>query len=222
MNYFFRAFVHIKNSHANRKDATSHCSFIFFCYLALIFPRLGVAIPPIISPQQLPYPPQIIARIVQGQIYVSSQVQSWEQKQTMTFSIAGKHSRTCQFALRKLSRYQDYSQFLDVVQASSYNEQNQEAFFALSSHLLPFNMSLTFKIAPMKAPGVYPFKFEKGFLSGLVGNIHVIASENHCYFYAMADWLGPSSGISDQILAFFTKALGQLVMENLFRISALP
>ena len=78
---------------------------------------------------------------------------------------------------------------------------------------------INFKIPRIKTPGTYPFFFDQGFLKNLKGLIQVSKSKNRCLFHTTAAWTGPHSGINDTIFAFFSKALSELAMRNLFRIS---
>ncbi|OUR96994.1 hypothetical protein A9Q84_11705 [Halobacteriovorax marinus] len=163
-------------------------------------------------------------KVLRNDVYVKSQVSDYEIKkiknQKLFFYIAGLHPKDCRFALRKLAHYESYSKHLGFIKNSSYDEKSQRVNFLLSSLLLPYDMSLNFKIPRIKSPGIYPFKFDQGFLSGLHGNIVTINYKNRCLFYTTASWEGPHSDIPNTVFEFFSKALAQLAMENLFRISS--
>jgi hypothetical protein len=162
-------------------------------------------------------------KILSGDIYTKSEVEDFEifskKKQKLYFYIAGLHKKSCSFALKKLSHYESFQEHIGYIKRSSYNDENQRVDFLLSSSLLPYNMTLNFKIPRIRKAGSYPFSFDQGFLKDLAGNITAINYKNRCLFYTTANWKGDHSGIPNSILAFFSKAMSQLAMENLFRIS---
>ncbi len=152
--------------------------------------------------------------------YILSEVLSVSDKeQKLNFTSAGLHKKKCSFALVKLSRYENFSQHINFIKKSSYDEASQKISLSLSHTLMPFDMGLNFKIARIKGPGNYPFRFERGFLKGLKGQIHVSEHQKRCLFYAVARWQGPDTGINDSVFSFFSQALGRMAFERLFRIS---
>ena len=171
----------------------------------------------------LPYSPKLIQKISKGIIISKSSVKTLkekkEKKQELKFSVTGLHKKSCRFALRKLAQYEIYKNHIGFIKQSRYLERKGRVDFLLSSFLLPFDMRLNFKIPRIKTPGTYPFFFDQGFLKNLKGLIQVSKSKNRCLFHTTASWTGPHSGINDTIFAFFSKALSELAMRNLFRIS---
>ncbi|WP_372653774.1 hypothetical protein [Halobacteriovorax sp.] len=163
-------------------------------------------------------------KILSGDIYTKSEVKDFkllkQKKQKLDFFIAGLHKKSCSFALRKLSHYESYKDHIGFIKRSSYDDKNGRVDFLLSSALLPYNMTLNFKIPRLKKVGSYPFIFDKGFLKNLTGTITAINYKNRCLFYTTAHWEGADTGIPNSILGFFSKAMSQLAMENLFRISS--
>jgi len=152
--------------------------------------------------------------------YTHSRVSSKDDStQALHFIGAGLHPKSCSFALIKLSRYEDYSKFLSFIKTSAYDEQKQRIILKLSHTLLPFDMGLNFVLPRIKGPGTYPFRFDRGFLKGLKGAIHVSKHKERCLFYSEAHWEGPDSGINNQVFGFFSQALGKIAFERLFRIS---
>ena len=139
--------------------------------------------------------------------------------QDLRFSIAGFHQKSCDYVLKKLSLYENYSDFLNFVKRSQYDEEKQEINFVLSHLLLPYDMSLIFKLPRITKEGVYPFSFDQGFLKDLKGNIHVQKINNRCLFYSEASWSGPHTKIPNTIFEFFSQTLAKMSMERLFRIS---
>lgn len=172
--------------------------------------------------ENLPYKKNIKEKILEGQIFSETQVKTFSNKtsQALQFNIAGLHPKSCQYALKTLSLYEDYSRFLNFVKESKYNEAKEEIQFSLSHLLLPFDMTLRFKLPRIKKPGVYPFYFDEGLLKNLHGNIHVMNHKSRCLFYSTAQWSGPHTGINDKIFELFSQALSKHSMEILFRISS--
>lgn len=155
--------------------------------------------------------------------FVKSEIFSWEENkkefQKLDFFIAGLHKKTCSFALVKLSQYERYQEFVDFIKISKYDDKTGRIWLKLSHSLLPFNMILDFHLARIKEKGVTHFRFDSGFLNGLTGEIHVNEYKARCLFATRANWQGPDSGIPDTVFSFFSRALGKLSMEKLFRIS---
>lgn len=170
--------------------------------------------------EKLSYNESTKSKLMEGGFFVESKVQSHEPKeQSLAFQIAGLHPKNCTYALRKLSQYERFKDELDFVKKSEYDEKKGRIRLLLSSSLLPYNMILDFKIPRIKSPGLYPFSFDDGFLSGLKGDIHVSEHQNRCLFYGTARWRGPDSGINSLVFEFFSSTLGRLAIENLFRFS---
>lgn len=176
----------------------------------------------------LPYKKNLKEKILDGTIFSESKVKSTtiqekgkkSERQELHFSIAGLHPKSCAYALKKLSLYENYSEFLDFVKQSEYDNFTGEIDFLISHALLPYDMRLVFKLPKITAPGVYPFSFERGILLNLKGTIHVIEYKNRCLFYTKADWEGPHSGFPNLVFEFFSQALAKISMERLFRISS--
>lgn len=154
-----------------------------------------------------------------NEIYALSQVQSGKDWQSLSFAIVGQTNNNCRDGLRKMSRYETYSQYVGFIKKSSYDDTKEKVRFELSSSLLPFDMILAFKLPRIKSPGSYPFSFDSGFLKDLRGVIQVEERLGKCLFYTTADWKGPSTGIPDSVLSFFSQALSKISMENMFRIA---
>jgi hypothetical protein len=160
-------------------------------------------------------------KIKKGLVLCQSKVDDFEEKkQKLDFNIAGLHPKDCRFALRKLSLYEKYSEYIGLVKQASYNEKNQRIRLLLSSTLLPFNMIMDFKLPRITTTGSYQFSFDQGFLNGLAGTINVYEYQNRCLFYSTAQWQGPHTGISSTIFQLFSSTLGKMTMETLFRISS--
>ena len=140
--------------------------------------------------------------------------------QSLKFSIAGLHPKSCDYALKKLSLYEEYSRYLDFVKVSKYDESKQEIDFFIEHTLLPYPIELTFILPRVRTVGQYPFRFQLGILKDLKGIIYVEKYKNRCLFYTSADWYGPHTGIPSLLLEIFSQTLSKISMELLFRISS--
>ena len=150
---------------------------------------------------------------------VNGQTKGKESRQHLKLSGAGYHTKSCRFALRKLSLYENYKNYVGVIKESSYQEQKKRVMFKIESGLLPFTMRLNFKLPRIKTPGIYPFSFDRGFLKGLLGKIHVYEYKKKCLFIMTSEFKGPHTGINNYLLEFFSHALTKLTLSNLIRIS---
>lgn len=175
----------------------------------------------------LPYKKNLKDKILAGELFSESRVSSKKitengkekEIQELHFTIAGLHQKSCEYALKKLSLYENYSEFLDFVKKSEYDLFTSEIDFLISHTLLPYDMRLVFKLPRITAPGVYPFSFNRGILINLTGNIYVINHKNRCLFFTKADWEGKHTGFPNLVFEFFSQTLAKLSMERLFRIS---
>jgi hypothetical protein len=176
--------------------------------------------------ENLPFKKNIREKIFEGQIFSESHVRNLNKndEQSLSFSVAGLHPKSCAYALRTLSLYEDYSRFLSFVKVSKYDEQKKEIDFLISHALMPYDMRLIFTLPRITTTGTYPFSFEIGILKNLQGKIHVINVKNstgdRCLFYSTADWTGPTTGFNPFVFELFSKTLADLSMEILFRISS--
>jgi hypothetical protein len=172
--------------------------------------------------KNLPYKKKIKENILKGQIFCESKVKSFSlsKEQSLTFSVAGLHSKNCNYAFKTLSRYEDYSKFVSFIKSSRYDELTQTLDFQLSHFLLPFDMQLIFNLPRISGPGTYPFSFDVGIFKNLKGTIFVGQDANKCLFYTTAQWQGEDTGVNNTILEVFSEVLSRRSMEILFRISS--
>lgn len=201
-------------------------SISLFCLIiTILIPWNYAKAIPVIGLNDVPYKDSIKSYLKNGNLYGRSEVEDRNLKnkikgQSLDFTLAGLHKKKCSFALRKLALYENYAKYLDYIKTSMYDEGKKQLTFLVSHKLMPFDMTLTFKLPRINKPGVYNFIFEKSFLKGLKGQIHVSNYKNRCFIYSTAKWEGPRSPIPSLIFEFFTEALGKLALENLFRISS--
>jgi hypothetical protein len=196
----------------------------YFLSFLVIFLGISPAFCGDISLETLPFNKTIKENILAGEVFAESKVVSTGDRksgiQTLRFSIAGLHPRSCEYALKKLSLYESYSKYLDFVKESNYDDAKQEIDFYLDHALLPYSMELIFLLPRVRTVGQYPFKFEIGILKDLTGMIYVGKYKNRCLFYTTANWTGPHTGFPNFIFEIFSQTLSKISMETLFRISS--
>jgi hypothetical protein len=194
-----------------------------YCFLLVFFMKFN-AFSADFSFEKLPYNKSIKENILNNEIFSESRVESSGSKgsgiQSLDFSIVGLHPKSCEYALKKLSLYEEYSSYLDFVKVSKYNEEKKEIDFFLDHPLLPYQMELTFMLPRVRTTGNFPFKFQVGILKDLSGIIYVEKYQERCLFYTTASWKGPHTGIPGFILEIFSQTLSKISMEILFRISS--
>lgn len=191
---------------------------LLISFLIFVFPLYSQEL----TIENLPLKKNIKEKITQGFIISESKVNNLNQKkeQSLDFYIAGLHSKSCAFALKTLSQYENFSKFLSFVKESQYDERKGEINFLLSHILMPYEMRLVFKLPRITKIGSYPYRFDDGFLKNLNGEIKVMNFGEKCLFYTNAQWRGPHTGFSASVFELFSQALAKLSMEVLFRISS--
>ena len=158
--------------------------------------------------------------LLKGNVVSVGQVESpTENEQELMEFVAGVHPRNCTRTMRKLSLYENYSQYIDFIKESKYDENNQKIHFTIDHMLLPFPMVLTFKIPRITKESQTTFTFDHGFLKGLKGVIIVKEIGKFCLLGMKTDWRGPESKIPNTIFGTFVQTAGKLGLEHLIRVS---
>lgn len=195
-----------------------------FCLLP--FNSFSISAVKPVTAHNLPFSKKEIKRIIKNnEILHRAHAKDYKKRkkivwQRLKLKTAGLHKKSCSFALRKLSLYENYSQYVGVIKKSTYSEKRGRIHLLLDAMVLPNAMILEFKIPRITKTGVYPFKFEKGFLKNLIGSIHVSNYKNKCLFFIEAKWRGKHTGFPNYLLELFSSTLITLGMNNLFRVSA--
>lgn len=171
-----------------------------------------------------------IKELTRGSILIKSDLKTVYKKnskeyanglQEFNYFAGAVHNKSCNTALRKMSRYEDYKTFIDFIKDSKFNESSEMLYFRFDHTLLPFPISLNFKIQRIRGPGIYHYSFDNGFLKGLKGKIKVdhFSNKRNCLFQINARWKGNHTGINSLIFEMFTTTLGKLGIRKVFRIS---
>lgn len=158
--------------------------------------------------------------LLKGEVISTGKVHSpTDKEQQMFLFVAGIHPRNCTRAMRKLSLYENYHNYMEFIKTSSYNEKTQKFSFTIDHALLPFPMIVGFKIPRITKPGHYPFTFEDGFLKDLKGTVIVQDVEKFCLLGLKTDWRGPESRIPNVVFSTFVQTVGKMGLEHLIRVS---
>ena len=144
-------------------------------------------------------------KLKKGTIIADSVVKTKGLTQSLHLSVFGLHRLPCAPVWGKLSLYENYKKYLDLVDQSTYNEKTQELFLLVDHTLLPFSMSLRFKLPRIRGPGKYPFTFTSGFLKGLLGTIEVSERQGRCLLIGRANWKGSKQRFLTGFLNFLLK-----------------
>lgn len=156
-----------------------------------------------------------------GEILSKVEVKTKQKTQNLDLWVSGIHPQNCQKALRKISYYEGYSDILSFVKSSEYDDRNQRWKLKIDHALMPFPMYLDFKMERVKSEGIYPFTFEGGILSGLIGEVRAQEVANKCHLTLTSQWSGPSSKIPDLVFSTFVQTLVELGLKHLIRSTML-
>lgn len=167
-----------------------------------------------------PIPEGQTEELLKGEVISEGHVTSpTEKEQQMMLFVSGIHPRNCTRAMRKLSLYENYHNYMDFIKTSSYDEKTQRFSFTIEHTLLPFPMIVGFKIPRITKEGHYPFTFEHGFLKDLKGTVIVKEVGKFCLLGLKTDWRGPETAIPNIVFETFVQTVGKLGLEHLIRVS---
>jgi hypothetical protein len=161
-----------------------------------------------------------LTELFNGEVISEAKVTSpAEKEQQLMLFVSGFHPRSCERAMRKLSLYENYDQYIDFIKSSKYDEKQQKFSFKIEHLLLPFPMFVSFKIPRIREEGQYQFLFEHGILKGLVGRIRLKNFSGHCLMGLKTDWRGPETSIPNFVFGTFLQTVGKMGLEHLIRVS---
>ncbi|MBT3983155.1 MAG: hypothetical protein HOE90_17510 [Bacteriovoracaceae bacterium] len=160
----------------------------------------------------------------EGEIIVRSSMTTLNEKtQSLDYQLSAMHPKSCIKAFRKLGMYESYSEFIGFVKKSEFNPKKNQLYLLFDHQLLPFPISLAFKIPRIKNDGDYPFVFERGMLPGLSGVVYITSqnssSGSKCLIQMAAKWQGKHTGVGALIFELFSKTLSKMGAEKLIRMS---
>ena len=162
-----------------------------------------------------------IKSLWEGEVLSQVTVKTEKDKQKLDLWVSGLHPQNCKKALRKISHYEGYPQFLTFIKKSEYDESSKRWRLNLDHALMPFPMYLDFKMERVTKEGTFPFTFEKGFLSGLIGNVTTQEIEKRCQLTLTSRWQGAKTKIPDIVFSTFVQTLSEMGLNHLIRSSML-
>ncbi|MFA5583810.1 MAG: hypothetical protein WDA09_06310 [Bacteriovoracaceae bacterium] len=162
-----------------------------------------------------------IDELWKGEILSQVKVKTKQNTQNLDLWVSAFHPQNCRKALRKISHYEGYDEFLSFIKSSEYDDKTQRWKIKLDHVLMPFPMYLDFKMPRVKKEGNYPFTFKKGFLSGLLGEVKAQETASRCQLTLTSKWSGPKTKIPDIVFSSFVQTLAELGLRHLIRSSTL-
>ena len=159
--------------------------------------------------------------ILEGDVVGQAKVVDENKIQSMNLFTVGIHPKSCERAMKKISRYEEYKTFMSFIKESTYNESTHMIYLLINHSLMPFPMSLDFKLPRITGPGEYPFVFPTGIFANLQGTIIVEKLPRHCLLTMKADWKGKHTGVSNIIVESFAQTLSRIGLEHLIRFSSI-
>jgi hypothetical protein len=153
------------------------------------------------------------------EIIVESKAESLDdgKNQTFTMRALGLHPQKCHKVLKKLSRFEDYHQWLDFLSDISYYEKQDRLTFKANHLLLPFPMTVTIITKRPTTVGEYPFYFPNGIFTGLKGAVQIYQLPEGCALFAQSFWSGKHTQINNFVIEVFTSTLTKIGAKILIR-----
>ena len=178
-----------------------------------------------------PYSDAILSSLREGKMLVKSKVSSHQEKgpnntvlkkQIFDFEMLAYHPRACRLALRKISMYESYKDFISFVAVSDYDVKSQKWSVTVDHTLFYGKMYLALTFPRVKEAGIYPFVFlENSSMPGMTGRFILNDYKGGCLVDLKSHYDGPTTTFPDTIFQIITSTLGRLGMEKLIRISTL-
>ncbi len=140
-----------------------------------------------------------------------------KKRQKIDEMILGLHKKECSSVLKKMGRYENYTEYFDFIKKSDYK--NGYIFLKIKFFLVPREFMINVKIDRMKEVKDYPFVFNTGFLDGLKGILKVEEFNNRCLFHFTMDWEGEHTGLSNFILENFMYTIAKYGIRKMLLIT---
>ncbi len=149
-----------------------------------------------------------IEYLKKGEILAESSVENHKGNvQSFKINIAALHKRKCSRVLRKLSMYENYSDWISFIKSSKYDEKNKLLTIKADHTLLPFPMIVHIIVERARTEGVYSFSFPTGMFKGLKGKFLIKQHNAGCAFYADSKWIGKHTKIPNFVIELFSETL---------------
>lgn len=157
--------------------------------------------------------------LFEHKVLADAEVESKKGKQSFSLKAMALHKKKCRKALRKLSRLEEYHEWIDFIKESKYSDKSH-LFSLLADHpLLPWPMRIHILVERPTKEGKYPFTFPTGMFRGLTGFFQIQEIEKKCFFYAESNWHGKKTRVPNLIIEIFSETLSKIGGEILMRKS---
>ena len=152
-----------------------------------------------------------------GQILTISKVETLDNKQQFNMKAMALHPKKCSRILRKLSRLENFSDWVSFIKKSTYQD-NSRLFTLRAEHaLLPFPMIVHIIVDRPTKQGRYKFMFPTGIFTGLKGHFEIKEFDKRCLFFAKSFWKGKPTKIPNLIIELFSGGLTKMGGDILMR-----
>jgi len=143
-------------------------------------------------------------------------------RQSLDFKVYAIHPLSCRRGFRKISQYEEYSNYINFIKESTYDEKTNVVYLKMKPPIIRKFFYLEFKIPRIQEAGDYAFTFTKGFLLGLKGRILVSQLKNKkCLLSISANWQGKKLKYPKKIFEFFTESILENGIKKLIRMSTI-
>jgi hypothetical protein len=163
--------------------------------------------------------PMAMESLKKNEIISEAEVETIENQQYFKMQGAALHNKSCTTAFRKLSRLENYKDYINFINESNYNEKNRLFVVKANHALLPFPMIVYIIVDRPTKEGKYPFSFPTGIFPGLSGDFIIKEVEGRCALYVHSFWKGNKTKIPDIVIEMFSETLARIGGEVLIRKS---
>ena len=162
---------------------------------------------------------QAISALKKREILSDAQVETIGDKQIFTMQGAALHNKNCSTVLRKLSRLEEYQNWIGFIKSSKYSEKNNLFTVRADHTLLPYPMIVYIFVKRPTKEGKYPFVFPSGIFTGLKGDFIIKELNGRCGLYVHSYWKGNKTNIPGVVIELFSETLARIGGEVLMRKS---
>lgn len=163
--------------------------------------------------------PQAIEAVKNKEIISDADVETKDNEQYFVMNGAALHNKSCTTAFRKLSRLENYKDYVDFISQSNYKKKDRLFVVRADHTLLPFPMLVYIIVDRPTKEGKYPFSFPTGIFPGLSGDFIIKEINGRCALYVHSFWKGKKTKIPDLVIEMFSETLARIGGEVLIRKS---
>lgn len=159
------------------------------------------------------------AYLKKGEILADTNVETIGKDQTFSAKGMAMHKKKCTKVLRKLSKLENFKDWISFFTRSDYNEESKLFTLRADHFLLPYPMIIFIIVDRPTKPGKYHFTFPTGIFTGLKGFFEIKEINKRCIVYTESFWRGKKTKLPDLVIELFTEALSKKAGEILMRKS---